>query len=241
MSQNLKLNPGTLAGNCYPASPQSLYNEMFARGSALIGDLTGIIISDTAPDANDRDKGWLKTSAGNPVYGLIFKYSNGFWLTPHPCPPSGLERRLWVGNSTTDITSYDGGSAGAVGDASGPMWEVDTSMAGRFLVAPGTIPGAAGAPTIAVTGTSASDGTAGEWKHTLTMAELPDANLNMAIKSGQTSPQDPGTTFLANPASSLSDFTLTAKFGGGGQSHITAPPFYGIYVIRRTARKYIVG
>ena len=229
---NLKLNAGTLPTSCYPSSPQQLYNSMFSLGSALAPDLTGVVISDTTPSANDQDKAWIKTNAGDPVYPFPFVYSNGAWLAPHPCPAASDERRLWVGTAG-DITLYDGGDSGTAGIASGPMWAIDDDFAAKFLVGPGTMPSTA---TVTV-GTNGGNET-----HVLTQAELPDLNFRASIKAGQADNLDSDNSqVLCSNDAAVNPYTLEVPSGGSGTAFSLLPPYRGIYVIKRTARIYYRG
>lgn len=134
---NLQLLPGTLPTNCYPSDPQQLYNLMFSLGAAVLGDLDGVIISDSAPAAEDRDKAWIKTNASAPLWPPIFVFYNGMWVMPNPEPASGDTRRIWVGSLASLIT-YDGGDAGALSAAGGAMWEEDTDFRDRIPMGVGT-------------------------------------------------------------------------------------------------------
>ena len=58
---------------------------------------------------------------------------------------------FWVGTEAL-LKTYDGGADVAITDATGPFWEVDTTVAGKFLLAPGTV----GTTVIAVTDTGGS-------------------------------------------------------------------------------------
>ena len=93
---SIPLIPGTLATACYPADPQTLYNEMMEKGSALIGDLQGVIISETEPDPEDRDKAWIKLSSagGPPALSLPLTWFNGKseYLGDPDNPPSSDDR-----------------------------------------------------------------------------------------------------------------------------------------------------
>ena len=237
----LRITAGSLAQPQCWTTPQNLVNDFADTASIDIGDLTGIIKSDTAPDPNDRDKGWYKTSAGAPI-GL-FIYYNGAWLMPHQTPANGDERRLWVG-SEVDLQTYDGGSGAAVTAASGPFWEVDHDFDGLFPVGAGIIPGGGGA-SINVGQTSDTNAASGEYKHTITQAELPAINLPLAVKSGQADNLDNDSSeILTNPANvtlGTNPLTLQVPLGGSGTPFVNAPPFRGVFIIKRTARQYYVG
>lgn len=246
MSTPLRLNPGTLATSCW-TTPQALYNEMFELGSALLGDITGIIISDDQPEANDRDKAWIKTNAGAPVYGLNAPavWFNGHWVIKYPTPASSQERRLWVGLEA-DLVTYDGG---AVGNA---LWEVDHDFDARYLIGPGTLPS-----TTAI----AVGGTGGEETHVLTEAE--GAVGTHTHPFGITNPGGDDAYFAKQGVTTVSSYTgyyITGSNGNitAGQTtadlytqpaangagvtstgHNNMPPYRGVFVIKRTANPYI--
>lgn len=169
------LQPGTLASTCYPANAQTLYDEMFAKGVAVIPDLTGILIQDATPDPADRDKGWIPTSSGiarYPGYVFIWHAVLGHWVSRHPVGASDASRTIYVGTSAS-VATYDGGDAGAPGVASGPMWEIDTAFAGSVPVGVGLIPGSSPAATIAnPLDTTDSLGNSGEYLHSLVPDEM---------------------------------------------------------------------
>lgn len=232
MSTLLKLNAGTLATNCW-TSPQELYNEMFARGSALLGDITGIIISASAPAPNDRDKAWIKTNAGAPVSPYPYIWFNGKWVSPHPYPKAGDLRLLWVGIAA-DLDTFDGGDTNPAGDASGPMWVIDHDFDARWLVGPGTT----------VNGTVvAADTNVGSDQLTVAQTNLPNINFQAPIKAAQANGLDTDTMeVLCNPTSAYNDYTLNIPSGGSGTPLTNVPQSRGIYVIRRSdQRMYYVG
>jgi hypothetical protein len=146
----LPLNIGALPYTCYPSDPQTFYADMFSRARALFPAITGVVISASTPAANDRDKLWIKTSGGAPTQPQPqFIYFNGVWVWPNVAPAGGNKRELWAG-SLVDLVTYDGGDANLVGDASGAMWEEDTTFQGRSPMGPGAISGSDPAKTLAL-------------------------------------------------------------------------------------------
>jgi hypothetical protein len=146
----LPLNIGALPYTCYPSDPQTFYADMFSRARALFPAITGVVISSGTPAANDRDKLWIKTSGGAPTQPQPqYIYFNGVWVWPNVAPAGGNKRELWAG-SLVDLVTYDGGDANLVGDASGAMWEEDTTFQGRIPMGPGAISGSDPAKTLAL-------------------------------------------------------------------------------------------
>lgn len=234
MSTELRLVPGTLATNCW-TSPQALINEAFQKGFALLGDITGILIQDTTPDPEDRDKAWIKLTApgGPPAISLPFTWLAPAWVARHPIPAESNERRIWVG-TTTDLITYDGGSAGAVGDASGPMWEVDSAFAFRMPLGVGT---SSDGTSVAVNGTGGSE-----------FVELEEANIPRHVHGIEGRLAHDANTDTT-PRVIIDDDYLatetsqdTESWGGNAdettEPHQNMPPYIGVYFIKRTARIY---
>lgn len=264
---NLPLVPGTLAQDCYSASPQALYEEMFQKGYAVAPDITGILIQDAAPDAIYRgNKGWIPTSGGVPIYpGYVFIWhaTVGHWVSRNPIGASDSSRRIFVGSSA-DVTTYDGGDANAPGIASGPMWSIDTLFDGRTPIGVGVIPTSAPAASIAAPlDTVDTLGNSGEYKHTLTEAEgavgshihpigvcdpaTDDGFFNITTPSKAT-PAWSGhyitgsgsTPPTAETTANL--YTLPANDGNGvtAVGHLTMQPFIGVFFLKRTSRQWYV-
>ncbi len=232
------LNIGQLPYTCYPADPQTLYADMFNRARALYPSITGVIISATAPAAADNDKLWIKTSGGAPV-GQFIRY-NAQWVWPHEVPASGNERRIWVGDLTS-LDTYDGGEAGAVGDASGPFWTRDTAWNDRMLIGVG--------PTLAAA-VATNYGNA-DASIVLTESQLPAhrhyvaANVNV---SGN--PEPTGANQMADNAGGTgqenyilqgtsTDATVARSSATGTDAPVNIlNPCRSAYIIQRTARIY---
>lgn len=229
---------------------------MFQLGYAELGDITGIIISESAPAAEDRDKAWIKLVAGAPAYPYPAVWFNGHWVIRHPLPGESSLRQIWVGSSV-DLETFDGGQAGAVGVASGPMWEIDTAFAGRVPIGAGTIPGTDPARSIQVEQTTDSAGGEGSWVRELSRANLPDERLHLFADQTVGEPLtdlgiDDVAARYANVDSESQSYRIAKASGftnpnagvtdslGQGESFVQAPPVYGVYFIKRTARQLII-
>jgi len=236
---------GSFAAAYCPASWQQLLNDIVARLSGYIPNgIKGVVISDTVPVAEDQDKLWIKTSGGAPIGWFIFY--NGSWVRPHETPPSGQERRLWVG-STADLITYDGGAAGTVGAATGPMWEVDTDFAAKFLVGVGTLPNGTAVPV---------GGTGGDDEITLSAANIPEHRHFIGVEgSGIADPGPAETGYLRVGLNEEVSFITTGNppqqsvgrtrlAGGSAAADVeaieTLPPYRGLYLIKRSARIYFL-
>jgi len=227
MSTDITLTPGVLPKDCF-STFQDQFNTYVESIQASLGDTAfRYIISDSAPDAADQDKLWIKTSSGLPVRSYI--YSSGSWVWPHEIPASDSRLIIYKGTSAS-VDTLDGGVAGTVGSASGPFWEIDTDLSGKFPLGVGTLE----------SGTVVGEGdTGGEERNTLSVNELP-AHSHSFTLNGYNSSQDSnsGNEYGFDGKSPQS---LKTDDVGGGESHNNMPPYYGIYFIKRTARKYYVG
>lgn len=179
----------------------------------------------TTPGPDDRDKPWFRTNAdGTPDRWYV--YVSGAWIAKNPTPVGAT----WIFTGIeADITTFDGGEAGAVTATTGPMWERDTAFDARFPVGVGTLPSTA---TIAVTGTG------GEEKHKLIEEEIPAHDHNLPIvMSTKVSPK----TLHAESGSEVGG-VAPEVFGGDSTGatveHNNLPPYVGVFFIRKTARLY---
>jgi hypothetical protein len=129
MSSQINFIPGNLgSGYCFTTF-QQLYLDMISQLQGYLpGNFSFVNFGDDTPDPEDQDKPWVRTIAG--VMDRVYVFSGGYWASPNPTPagPNG-ERRLWTGD-TTELQTYDGGSAGLVTDYTGAMWEVDNPKTG---------------------------------------------------------------------------------------------------------------
>jgi microcystin-dependent protein len=246
MSTNISLTMGTLSKSCYGDLQEhavDLVSQM--TGTVLDGSLK-YIISETAPGADDRDKLWIKTSSGAPVRQYV--YYNGAWVWPHNIPAGDTKLQIYKG-SAESVATLDGGTAGAVGSSSGPFWEIDPDLSGKFPLGAGTLP----------SGTEVNSGTTGGSETvTLTSDQLPDhGHLGEAYyraQAGAASGTDPSgladdtlhenaghTTRATYNNFNKAGVITTSMTGTTGQAHNNMPPYYGVYFIKRTARQYYVG
>ena len=185
----------------------------------------------TTPAINNRVYPWLDEN------GDWWVYSQGYWLRKNPVAASGLERRIFVGN-TTDLLSYDGGDGTPYNNIiySGAMWEVDTEFSARFPVGVGQF---AASGAVAVTGKVTSTSIAGEDQHTLVTSEIPKHTHSMTWDSQDTSGGNQLKTLYYGPdANVVNDIVKDSGSTGGDAAHNNLPPFYGVYFIKRTGRVY---
>jgi len=243
MSTIIPLTAGVLPNSCY-STYQALYEDMFRYGTATLSEGSlKYIISNTAPGADDQDKLWIQTTAGgDPIRQWIF--NDGAWIWPHPVPPNDGRIMLFNGSSS-DVATLDGGVAGTAYDRSGPFWEIVGDLAGRFPIGAGTLDDGT-----VVTNTT----TGGAERVTLTTSQVPDHQHKGKAyykASGGTAGSDPsglmdnlyhensGHTTNSGTTSVAAAGVLTTEIDGtSGESHPNMPPYYGVYFIKRTIRKF---
>lgn len=246
----VQIIPPTFVEGYCPASLQQFANDL-QSGSQLSTSLSTdtLEIGDTAP--TDTSKAWIKTVGGvvTAATGLfVWNAALALWVWPNT-EQDASARRLWVGAlgaGAGGLDLYDGGSAGAVGAATGPMWEQDTDFVGRSPMGPGAIPTANPAKVLAV------GENYGEGAHLMTDQEVAAHDHPLATDADITN------------ADGTIDVVTTGAGGPGLAKGLTAPavtplsvqpntfttvqqtmpvihPVRGCYLVKRTARIFYVG
>jgi hypothetical protein len=227
---------------------QKLQGKLFTLGS-------------TTPGADAQSLPWIRTDANNNIIGIYtFNTTSQKWVSPNPTPLSGNERRLWTGTES-QLWAYDGGdgtdpSVNSPTETTGAMWQVDHAADFKMPIGPGTnIP----------TGTTIAVGqTGGEEKHILLAAEHEHTHVTGRMKTNSGSGADDGYMLQAGaqtadgtgrritggsssdveaPLNTLTgNYLATAAVDGTTPptAHNNMPPFIGMFVVQRTARKYYV-
>ncbi len=192
--------------------------DVAAAGKVFLSDTKS-----TPPAESDRTTtAWvIKTTSDAGTW--VWNAGLTKWISRHQVPPSSSYRAIWVGVDV-DLQTFDGGDAGVVSDAAGPMWEVDTTFDAKFPIGSGTLPS-----TVVIT----TGGTGGEETHVLTVPEMPAHThdfypliISDANNGGANGVQYGATANV--PTSST----------GGGGAHNNMPPYIGVRFIKRTARVY---
>lgn len=223
---NLAITPATVPEGWCPQSWQEVINKMAESTVALqSSNFTVLLTGNSTPPATDRDKIWYKDDDSR-VYQ--WNSSVGKWVSEHPMPAAGAVRKVWVG-SASELVTHDGGDSGSAGDASGPMWEIDSAFSARVLIGQGTLPSGEVINVLA---------TGGSETITLTEAQIP-AHVHTVTGYGTS-----GASTAIQAANNLlltADVTQTSGSTGGGQSHSNMPPWIGVRIIKRTSRIWYVG
>jgi len=240
-------------GTCWPADPDA-YQKLIlglARVKLPASSGGGVVIGQNAPGSTDWDKLWVRTDSSGSLIRQYLHDGHGLWTSPHPEPPSTSKRYLWVGVEN-DLLTFDEGADEPVGDVTGPFWQVDHAFDGRFPVAPGIVDDDL---TIAV------GDQAGEKEVKLTTNQIAAhkhlspmrtrlANLDVAYTDFQgtvaftdtTGKVEIDTNHYDDFLHAYTDFNplpdASGDDPGGVQAHNNMPPYRGVFIIKRTARKF---
>lgn len=232
MSIAVTLTPGSLpAGYCF-TSLQQYFNDIINNTSATLpGTLTLFNFGPNIPDPADQDKPWIRTNVDGSFDRLYTFF--GVWLSPHPTPYGGNERRLWVGTEA-QLWAYDGGDGtdpATATDTTGSMWDIDGNFDLRFPYGADARTGSAGTVAPAATGGAAS--ATGLAAHTHSFPVYDDGGAIPDMVAG---------TVAIPMSQTRGDRTVhtlaTSSAGSGAGTIDTIPPYEGVYFIKRSARKY---
>lgn len=240
-----------------PTDPNDFVQQLAKIVTAqLAGAFSTFNFGNTLPSVDDQDKPWFRTHADG-AFDRIYTFWNGQWVSPHPTPANGAERRLWVGTKA-DLRSYDGGdgTTDVPTATKGAMWAADPNFAAKFILAPGELE----------SGKIVAVGDEGGFEnHTLTAAEGATADhrhtLGRFFSNSGPGNDDPYMLTGSQQATGWSrrvsgqgelselnveDPSLTGDWlissPAGSQEdvdpHNNMPPYRAAYVIQRTARLY---
>lgn len=242
---------GLPEGYCFTGFDRFALDLVQNMTGYLPGQYGTVIVSETEPSADDRDKPWLKLLPGGAPTGKTFIYYLGKWVYPNPIEPGADERKIWVGNES-DVWSYDGGdgtdpSSNAPTATTGAMWERDTDFNFRFPLGVGTSP-APYSTTVSVGATGGAE------KVALAEDEMPPHGHPARWNGGGEGDSDPTGGIMVGPSGSETrpawsgepdDARGKAIGGTGGDAdgattaHNNMPPYVAVFFIRRTARIYM--
>jgi hypothetical protein len=230
MAENapVTLIPGTLPeGFCFQTWQQTYSAFITLTTAFLPGAYTTVNAGSTEPAPEDRGKPWFRyNNDGSPDRWYI--YFGGSWVSPFSLPYDNKTLYIYIG-TTTDLKTKDGGEDAPITTKTGPFWEVDSTIAAKFPLPVGTLP----------SGTSvALASTGGEEKHALTDAEGAVHTHTSAVPFTNTDGWGGG---VIGSGSLPVDGTATANtdsVSSLGTAHNNMPPYYGVYLIKRSARIY---
>lgn len=215
-------------GACFATEQERLI--AFARYLRVVlpGNYSTVNTGSSTPNANDRDKKWIRDNPDGSPDGT-YTFFDGTWKRKHPLDPGFIG--LFTGSSS-EIPTLDGGEAGVITTISGAFWEVATEFNARFPLGVGTLPSSTAVAAL---------GTGGEEKHTLLTTELPSvlgdfaSGVDRAIGRKATA----GATTFGSIPSQYHPLEFNEFIQGGDDTpHNNMPPYVGAYFIRRTSRLY---
>ena len=245
----LVILPATLPeGYCWPSDPNQFQQDILTLARVKLPSTSGggVVISQNTPATSDWDKLWIRTdSSGN----LIRNYLHGgygVWASPHPEPAASNKRYLWVGLEA-DLKTFDEGIDEPVTAVTGPFWEVDHEFDGRVPMAPGVVDDdltvivkdKAGLSKVTLT-----ENQIGPHKHLQATINATEADLDKAWSNLQGSEDVVGTDKCSDVTEGthpgrLHAYTQTNKLPDtGAEGHPNLQPYYGTFVIKRTARQF---
>lgn len=117
-------------GECYNSEQARLNGFMETVQIFFPGTASVFNFGSSTPTVDNQAYPWLRTTGGG-YFDKIYTFVNGVWASPHPTPANAPIAIIYFG-SLASLETYDGGSVGAVTATTGPMWEVDPRLDGRF-------------------------------------------------------------------------------------------------------------
>lgn len=240
MGAAVQLVAGTLPPAFCPASEQARYLAYIAATTGLLpGNYSTYVAGDTTPSVNDQNKIWARTTGGTIGVGKLeglYTFFNAGWYRPHEIPVGSGQMQMWYGDPGL-LPTFDGGSAVAVTDFTGPFWQIVAAMAARIPIGVGTTP----APSSTVLALNVNGGSE---LATLDITNVPshthtiDPGKYLAVGSGGGG--GAGSTFRNNDAS---DTMINPTGGDPNNANLTKgfsimPLYRPVYFIERTLRIY---
>lgn len=233
------------AGFCFNGFESASWREILALMYVNVPLSDDIIWSQTPPGPAYQDKAWGKLDASDyPV--RIYRYAAGLWLALHPIPV-GLSM-VYTG-SIASITALDENADGDITPTvtHGPFWERVTEFNGRFLIGTGTLSGEGVTDVTPLA-------TGGVHEVALALDEMPGhkhtpgASVGTLFSTGDAVPAGETAINIGGSPASQCYLSEDGLWQGGDTTadratvaHNNIPPYCGITVLRRTARKFYRG
>jgi len=245
------VTPGSLPEGFCPSSEQVRLNAyaQFMQVYFPLG-LSTFNIGSTKPDPDQNTFPWYRlNNDGSP--DDWYYYFNGYWLRKNQTPASSSVAQFWTGTLSA-MATYDGGEGDytvntdgtitptiAISSITGPMWEVNTYMQGRFPL------GVSNTATIIKDAYGntinqwAQGSQGGEIQHTLTRVENAPHTHTAYISTGDVSGEG---TYFNGPVvvgnTSVSGGDTINGVANTPVGHQNMPPYYVGYWMQRTSRVF---
>lgn len=237
----VNLVPGTLPYECWPELPQTINVDIVTRIVATLDvEFAGVYVSATTPPVDQRDKVWFNLTD---YEWYRWTPTVGGWARKHRVPPGPSDyRTLWAGLEP-DLITYDSGQAGAVSVSTGPIWEVDHDWDNRIPIGADTT---GGTPIVNAPGVET-----GDREFTLDTTKLPAHTHDMGLERSDLpdSTVEAGRLRDASGNVEWQNTSATPKIGRTRSTGVESadmdpisiiPPVRGLFVIKRTAREWIL-
>ena len=220
-------------------SIQQLMNMIAQDFNWAITGNVGFHVGDSPP--SDITQLWFRTISGYPDDLFMWVPAVGMWLSVYKSFSNDSRWVVMWDGIESDLWSVDGGdgvdpSAVAPTLTTGSFWEVVDSLAGRFPLGPGNL---------STSGTAVGQGDSGVSDQvTLNTPQLPPHRHNIGIEgTGNVTDGAAGTlrTAMTNidwQAGTIANSLGQTRDEGDANPVTVQPPYYGIYFVRRTIRKY---
>ena len=176
-----------------------------------------LIVQSSPPNASHATSLWVQTDPASGTAMNVFRFSSvdSAWHCRHPLPPLV---GVIVSKNTFDVMqigTFDGGTV-----SGGPMWEVDTSMSGKF--------------PLGVSGAYGYNTSGGAATHLLLISELP-AHSHTITHVNSSNSSGSALSGAATP-STMAPAPASTDNAGGGTAFPILPPYQTCYFLRRTSR-----
>jgi hypothetical protein len=165
----------------------------------------------------------------------IYRFYGNTWIARHPIPPNSPMRNIWVGTEA-QLSTYDDGNSSEITDSTGPFWEVDTILSGKFIVGVGTL--MPSEKDIALGDTGGADEVILDIEQMPLHSHRSSNGQNFVTDTGQLSDVNLGSTNAFTTTSGPNTAGTGGDIDGETVAHPNLPPYYAAYYVKRTSRVY---